>query len=520
MILALGTHFNSFSAPQEIEGDSPLPPKDRIGHYKSCASWALVRGKYMQPTLTTILAFMLYVESHFILNRAVQMPCYILSGVCLRLMLKMGLHRDPSKLPNISAFEGEMRRRMWNMALQVELLVSFHMGLPSMMQGIEADTTVPTNLLDEDFDEDTEELPPGRPSTDWTNMTYPMHKTQILRVFGQIARQAHALTPPAYSEVLRLDSLLQETWKEVPSFMKVRPLDECVGDAPVLLIQRFGLGALFNKCRCVLHRRYLAEPIPKREHDYSRQQCLQGAITLMRFQRIMWEATRPGHQLSSHRWFISSLAVHDYLLAAMILYLVIQNEHYGDPASQHNWTNEQMQAPTKAELVDMLRRSHEIWLNVSETTTEVRKTADTLAVMLSRLGSPVNAPPSEISQPSPIPQTVESGKDSITSSSIMPQSSIGTFASGSEPLSSVAFDGTNHLSAGVVTATNANHLPASAPGTTQGGFSLAPTTEAMDSMGFPGMGSTDTIPNTLNFDSSWMTAGDNMDWVRIRYLLV
>ena len=216
MMLSLGVFFNNFINSSELQGDSPLPATDRIRHYKACAGWALVWGKYTQPSSATLPAFLLYVESHFLFNRAAQMNCYVLSGVCIRLMLKMGLHRDPSKLANISPFEGEMRRRMWNMAIQVELLVSFHMGLPSMLQGIETDTSVPGNLQDEDFDEDSTELPLERPLTDWTSMTYPIHKTKILRVFGQIARQAHALTPPSYDEVMKLDNLLQETWREVP----------------------------------------------------------------------------------------------------------------------------------------------------------------------------------------------------------------------------------------------------------------------------------------------------------------
>src|SRR6478736_10029035 len=111
MMLSLGVFFNNFINSSELQGDSPLPATDRIRHYKACAGWALVWGKYTQPSSATLPAFLLYVESSFLFNRAAQMNCYVLSGVCIRLMLKMGLHRDPSKLANISPYEGEMRRR-------------------------------------------------------------------------------------------------------------------------------------------------------------------------------------------------------------------------------------------------------------------------------------------------------------------------------------------------------------------------------------------------------------------------
>lgn len=515
MMLALGVFFNKFINASEVEGDSPMPPLDRVRHYKSCAGWALVWGKYTQPTAATLPAFLLYVESHFLFNRAAQMDCYVLSGVCIRLMLKMGLHRDPDKLANITPFESEMRRRMWNMAIQVELLVSFHMGLPSMLQGIETDTNVPRNLQDDDFDEDSTSLPPGRPPTDWTTMTYPIYKTKILRVFGQIARQAHALTPPSYSEVLRLDNLLQETWNEVPAFMKFRPLDECVGDAPTLLIQRFGLGALYNKCRCVLHRRYLAEAIPKREHDYSRKQCLEGAMTLLGFQHMIWEACKPGHVLSQNGWFISSLAVHDYLLAAMVLYLVIKNEDYSEFGGDYDWMTQKTPTPTKAELKEMIKRSCFIWADVALDVAEVRKTADTLAIMLAKIGSPVDvrtAVSGSASHLQPPPSTT-AASSSFGAPSMDP-SSIGAFNTDSDLLSSLGLSGEAHSV--IVTRYEADSGTGSGPGSGSGHtpFSLGQPAPTMNSMDYPELGTTaTTMAEGIEIDPSWMETAATMDWV-------
>ncbi|KAF5666801.1 hypothetical protein FCIRC_10073 [Fusarium circinatum] len=491
MMLSLGVFFNNFINSSELTGDSPLPAQDRIRHYKACAGWALVWGKYTQPSSATLPSFLLYVESSFLFNRAAQMNCYVLSGVCIRLMLKMGLHRDPSKLANISPYEGEMRRRMWNMAIQVELLVSFHMGLPSMLQGIETDTAVPRNLDDHDFDEDSTELPLSRPPTDWTSMTYPIHKTQILRVFGQIARQAHALTPPSYAEVAKLDNLLHETWKSVPSFMMVRPLDECVGDPPVLLIQRFGLTALYNKCRIVLHRRYLAEAIPQREHDYSRRQCLEGALSLLNYQHIIWEACKPGHVLSQHGWFVSSLAVHDFLMAAMILYLVVKNENYSEVGSDYDWMSQSAPTPTKDELICMIKRSWLIWADVSRDAVEVKKTADTLATMLAKLGVSVEEPASVLEQA--VPSVSGDNEYSSLGAPSVDPSTLGSIGGDPALLSS--------LGLGSSTGSTSDQTP----------LDLNLAGDAGTNMNFTNMGT-----EGLQFDPAWMDiAASNMDW---RYL--
>ncbi|KAL7936744.1 fungal-specific transcription factor domain-containing protein [Trichoderma chlorosporum] len=488
MVLTLGVFFNNFSAPDEVEGDSPISVKDRIKQYRSCAGWALIWGKYSQPTSMTIPAFILYVEADFILNRAAQMNCYLLSGVCVRLMLKMGFHRDPSHLANISAFEGEMRRRQWNMAAQIDLLVSFHMGLPSMLSGIETDTELPRNLEDDDFDEKCKELPQPRPENVYTFMTYAIHKSRLLRVFGKIAQQAHSLTPPSYSDVLKLDNLLTETWSSIPSFMYVKPLEECVGEEPHQIIQRYGIASLYHKCRCVLHRRYLAEADPKPEHDYSRNQCLDAATTLLDFQYASWVGCQPGNVLGRSGWFMSSLAVHDFMLAAMILFLVIQNDNYSEDGTGFGTAGRQREAPTKEQMMGMIRRSHDISCQVFNKLTDLRKTADTLAVMLAKLGRPVErSSPASASTQYPL-----SGRDSSRSAS----SHV------------VSLDAVGHTS----------DYPNG--GFEDSGSSSGPTpfsqaaSAAADVGAIPGRGNASApIANNVDqFDMSWMLSVDNVDW--------
>ncbi|EXF77191.1 fungal specific transcription factor domain-containing protein [Colletotrichum fioriniae PJ7] len=406
MVMSLGVFYSTFMAPHELSVDSPQPPMDRFKLFRAAAACCLVWGRYTRPTIATIPPFILYVEAEFIISRAAQMNCYVLSSVCLRLLLKMGLHRDPDRLlaaagTPVSPYEGEMRRRMWNMAVQLDLLVSFHMGLPSMLNGIDADCSLPRNLVDEDFGEDTAVLPPARPATDYTEMTYPINKSAMMLVFGQVARQSHLLSPPPYAEVMRLDDLLNTSWRAVPQFMMVKPLQECVTTPPMQIIQRFGLASLYNKSRCVLHRRFLLDPAPRREHDYSRRQCLEGAVVLLDFQNTIWHACQPGNMLSQNGWFVSSLAVHDFLLAATIIYLAVGHEPFWGvdkttgATSSPGWMAEMNPPPTRAYLLHLLQRSYSVWIAIAGGVPEVKKTAGILETMLNKLGSPPNSPPED-----------------------------------------------------------------------------------------------------------------------------
>lgn len=392
MIMSLGVHFSSYMAPHELRRDSAEPPIQRVKRYRAAAAWCLVSGKYNQPTEITIAPFILYAEIEFLVSRHAQMDCYLLTATGIRLMLKLGFHRDPSKLAHISTFEGEMRRRIWYMGVTLDLLVSFHMGLPAMVSGIDSDTQLPRNLLDDDFGPETEELPPARPMTEFTAMTYPVLKNALMRCFAQVARQAHALTAPSYSEVLRLDNLLQAAWKDVPAFMMVRPLEESVTDAPTQIIRRFGLSSIYNKSRCVLHRRYLVEPVPRSEHNYSRRQCLDAATTMLKHQDLIWHMCQPGNVLDQYGWFVSSLTVHDFLLSAMVVFLVIKNDKYPDEEAGFGGG---AATPSKEELVGMLHRAYSIWKTVSRDLPEVQKTADIVETMLGKVGSPVSGSPEE-----------------------------------------------------------------------------------------------------------------------------
>lgn len=352
----------------------------------SRAGEALGRDSYASPATSTIVPFLLYVESEFLLNRASHTNCYLLVGVCLRIMLKMGLHRDPSRShPAISAFDGEMRRRAWCLAVQIDLLVSFQLGLPSMAASTESDALPPRNLLDEDFGEHDAELPPSRPPSDYTHMTYAICKSSICRVFGEVARQAHSLVAPTRAEVMRIDRRLEEAWACVPSFMKVRPLHTCIADLPSQVVQRFGIGALYQKARCVLHRQYLIEKDPRPEHEYSRRACVLGAYALLEYQSMLFEATRPGGLLSQNGWFVSSLAMHDFLLAAVIVYLVLQSDQYKEDGAGFNWLDDDTPLPSKQQLMDALLRSYRIWLDVAAETPEVKKAPEVLEIIFRRI---------------------------------------------------------------------------------------------------------------------------------------
>lgn len=350
-----------------------------INVYKRSCAECLVLSNYTQPGPHIIEAMIVYMESEFVSGN--QVKCYLLSAVILRLALRVGLHRDATKVAgNISPFNGEMQRRLWRFLTQIDLLASFHLGLPGMVQAIESDTEYPRNLRDEDFDENSAFLPAGRPESEITSVSYLLCKGKVMGVFGQIVSQANRLCLPAYDEISKLDHALNEVFAQVPVVYRVVPLELALTDSAELIIQRFSIAVLYYKSRCVLHRKYMLDGSDGRNCLFSKQASLDASMQLLRYQSIIHDAVHSDGVLCREQWFISSLSIHDFLLGATIVYLSIIQAI--DEILDNNVAHFM---DTHLELIASLERSLYIWNETGATVNDAKKAADILRMMVAKV---------------------------------------------------------------------------------------------------------------------------------------
>jgi hypothetical protein len=266
-----------------------------------------------------------------------------------------------------------MRRRMWHFGLQIEMLVSFQLGLPSFMSGISTDTSLPRNVLDQDLALDTKELPAVRPDSANGPLTYFNWKTTIGQVFGLIAQKTNMSESISDAEVVRLDGMLNNVWDRVPGFLKMRSLEECVADEPLLVMERMSLCCIYEKAVCVLHRHHMSTGQLDEEHSSSRQSCFDAACRLLDCQAMFFEGTRPGSLLSQYTWFLRPILTGDFLLAAVIIYLGL-NRGMRSSSSQSDGR----------EARQLLERSHSIWASMAADDPSYLKAVKVLATMLRR----------------------------------------------------------------------------------------------------------------------------------------
>ena len=162
--------------------------------------------------------------------------------------------------------------------------------------------------------------------TELSAVSYCIAKADLAMIFAKAADFSHRIEPPDHELVMDIDRALEQIHDNIPPALQWVSMNQSFLDPPALIYNRFKLEMLYQKTRCVLHRRSLTEgsllsPSASPRGDYSRATCVDAAMTLLGHHAAVFDASQDATQLNSTRWFMSSLNAHDFLLAAMIICL-------------------------------------------------------------------------------------------------------------------------------------------------------------------------------------------------------
>ena len=104
---------------------------EKVNRYHDLAASAAVLADFTKPKQYTLECLIAYTAGLRSNNAFVNV--WLMIGLIVRLALRMGYHRDASHYPSITPFQGEMRRRVWAAISMIDVLISFQLGLPSMV---------------------------------------------------------------------------------------------------------------------------------------------------------------------------------------------------------------------------------------------------------------------------------------------------------------------------------------------------------------------------------------------------
>ncbi|TKA81865.1 hypothetical protein B0A55_01583 [Friedmanniomyces simplex] len=351
---------------RDVDPSSPQALKvlNEVNRYHSLAASAAVLADFTKPREYTIECLIAYTAGLRSNNAFVNV--WLMVGLIVRLALRMGYHRDGKHYPNITPFHGEMRRRAWAAISMIDVLISFQLGLPSMVKTIQSDAQPPRNLLDRDFSISTTVLPPSRGEHELTPSSYTRAKLGMTRVFANAAELSHATVPPAHEELMQLDRQLEEAKALIPPLLQMPDISELVTDPAEQLMCRFNLDLLYLKTKMVLHRRYILTPLSQLSPEEqklgigcSRKVCISCALRVLQHHHTIYTASQAGGQLESVKWYMGSISTHDFLLAAMLVCLELSTHIQPELYLLVNPSGHR--CPIRGALIEALEKSQRIW---------------------------------------------------------------------------------------------------------------------------------------------------------------
>lgn len=347
-------------------------------------------GRYATANAYALEAFLLHLQSCFLSNGLPVVDLWFEMGTIIRLAFRSGHHRDPSGLVGVSPFDGEMRRRLWLNIVQIDALLSFQLGLPSMIASESADTEVPRNLEYCDLQVDMVQLPTARPLSEHTPVLYTIVKSGVMAVFKKIASHAQLLMTPPYETTLELEAEMRRAYSQVPETYQCRDVKRCFMDPSSLILERCTIEMLYLKGIVILLRRFVSYDSKDSAYESGRRACIEAALGMLARQADVSKACEPGGRLYEDRWMFSALSAHDFLLASMVVCLDL---------SVHLSTGAQGREDLADRELRALQTACQIWHGDSPSSQGMRVATEAIKLMVRKVGEKNNGSLSGLSPP-------------------------------------------------------------------------------------------------------------------------
>lgn len=196
------------------------------------------------------------------------------AGAMTQDAISVGMHWEPSHIgQRITPFNQEMRRRIWATIQSYDLQASFDHGLPSLLCSLHFDVNPPRNIDDDEFDEDTAELPPSKPSSEYTFSSYQHLSRQSLSLRLELSRVLSGSADDLdYDQVIRYTNEINQAIDSLPSWDVTGRANAADGGGAVLKKPLLAYTLLHIQLRqyiIPLHQSYLRLRKTNSKYQYS-----------------------------------------------------------------------------------------------------------------------------------------------------------------------------------------------------------------------------------------------------------
>ncbi|KAH8694981.1 fungal-specific transcription factor domain-containing protein [Talaromyces proteolyticus] len=246
-----------------------------MARYRQAAQQALVNAGVLGTSdLMVLQAFLLFIIS----ARLAYSPhvLWSMSGICIRIGQRIGLHRDGSKL-GLSVFETEMRRRIWWRSMVTDTTIGHMAGCESFFSDTE-DVKLPSNVNDSALDPDMTEPPVELAGA--TEMTFCLLGYEM-GVWLLKNSKSKTSTFDGYWQFVNSSSVpldqKDQLIDELETMLETRYVRYCDPSIPLHLVSRIVAGSVVTLARIRAHhpRRYQekGEEVPQAERELLFKLC-------------------------------------------------------------------------------------------------------------------------------------------------------------------------------------------------------------------------------------------------------
>ncbi|KAJ4220931.1 hypothetical protein NW759_007001 [Fusarium solani] len=307
-ILAIGAVVTNAKGTNAIPVD-PLT-------YLNMSARCLLAGQYLEAEEFSTEALAMYSHSRFTLRGSQDIALHSLCGLTVRLAQLRGYHRVPSD-PSLALtpFQAEMRRRVWFIIQLYDVLCAFGRGLPSLIHEDTCHTGHPTNVTDDDFDEDSILLSP-RPLTDPQSMAACVYQSMLLPILRRIIRHALGLKACTYPDAILLGHELEMWYLSIPPYLRARSIrSTAFTDKSHTVMDRVMLELLYSMGNSILYRPFLDLTKPQDQlSQVSLAICRRMAMKGVRAYIEVDRELQRGGRLHEDRYIAFNLSSSDFMV--------------------------------------------------------------------------------------------------------------------------------------------------------------------------------------------------------------
>ncbi|KAK0385036.1 hypothetical protein NLU13_7514 [Sarocladium strictum] len=395
-VLSLGIALIKYSPNMTVSSQTDVSGPQK---YLILAAQCFIAGEYFRARPLSVEALLMHAHARNTCLVESNPSVWTFYGLAIRIAQRQGYHREMTKVSaQATPFAAEMRRRTWFMLRAMDLLHSLQQGMPPMTDPALCDTQAPSNLTDEDFDEDTVILPRPRDTTDPTPILAYITKELLCSILDRVLRLALTTGTRLYPDVLALHAELEAWHESIPACYRIRPIKSTsFTDPNHTIMHRIMLETLYLKTLCILHREYLGHEMRRNpQFQTSAHACKLAAEKLIEIHIELDGEIQPGGRLYEDRYMVNSLTLHDFLVAAMILCVEL-SETKPEPTNSDRMNQ-----------VRMLRSATCIWERRSQTSRDALHATRILKAILQRVDSLPSATSSHFHTPE-TSRSVDSG---------------------------------------------------------------------------------------------------------------